>query len=437
MAKYLHPISASGLLALLVACGGGSSTGNTPAPVLQSTSMTSVASASAGEVISLTYDLTALTFSWTTLKSSYLDLASSPTSAYSGSGTLAKENPTSARYVMTDTTTATVMGTLTPAENGTVIARLALPVLNTNPVTLGGQTVTRFGSAGPLQSKITVPVLGVRNPTTTASDVSGTYNFISISCSAKSNGFPFQTANVNGSAAGVLWNSTAYVGHTANVFSDGLCKTNYGTVKIIKGPNEQTASIEYCNKQNMTNAACTSSGHGTGTATYDPAKKVWLFLIDGSSVEHAAVTFKSASNDQKVGWIDTNGGALGYGQMVMAEQTIPTLSDLNGVYFGENASFTTNSHTICGSGSSVTMDGVAAFTMNSPWQGFGSMDASPKVDRITSELSNAIGAVPSTIALMAGAGVYVSRSTRENFAPYAPTPWGFEIGTRVGTATCP
>lgn len=430
MANYLHPIFASGLLALLVACGGGSSTSNTPTPVLKSTSMSSVASASAGEVISLTYDLTALTFSWTTLKSSYLDLASSPTSDFSGSGTLAKETPTSARYVMTDAVTG-VMGTLTPADNGTIIARLVLPVLNKNPVSLGGQTVTSFGSPGPLQSKITVPVLGVSNTTTTATDVSGTYNFISISCSDKSNGFPFQTANGNGSAANVLWNPAV------NAYRDGLCKTNYGTVKIVKGANEQTASIEYCNKQNLAATACTSLGRGTGTATYDPAKKVWLFKIDGSNVEHAAVTFKSASNDQKVGWIDTNGGALGYGQMVMAEQTAPTPSDLNGTYFGESASFTTNSHTICGSGNTVTMDGAATFTMNSPWQGFGSMDASPKIDIITSELSNAVGAVPSTIALMAGAGVYVSRSTRENSAPYAPTPWGFEIGTRIGTATCP
>lgn len=440
MLSFSRPFLVIILLSILAACGGGG--GSKVQPVIVSTSSTSVASASAGEVISLTYDLTKLTFSWTTLKSSYLDLSTAAASAYSGSGTLAKESPTTARYVMTDTVTALVMGTLTPADNGTVIARLALPVLNASPVSVGGQTVASFGNpdpASPFHNKITVPVLGVKNPTSTATDVAGTYNFISISCSDKSNGFPFQTANSNGNAAGQLWSPS-------NLFNEGLCKTNYGTVKIVKGADEQTASIEYCNKNNLTASSCPSgTGQGTGTATYDLVKQVWLFAIDSltETQQHAAVTFRSASNGQKVGWIDTNGGTLGYGQMVMAEQQTPTLSDLNGNYFGESASFNTTSHTVCGNGGTVTMDGVATFAMDSPWTGFASMDASPQINKSTGALATISDSlatvVHSTIALMAGAGVYVSRSAIEISGPDTgkPTPWGFEIGTRVGTATCP
>lgn len=413
------------LSSLLISCGGGSgSTINT------SSATTSIASASAGEVINLTYDLTNLTYSWTTLKSSYLDLTSAASSAYSGRGTLLKESPNSARYVMTDSATTSVMGSLTPADNGTVIARLALPVLNVGPVSIGGQTVTSFGSEGPLQNKMTVPVLGVRNPTSTATDVAGTYNFISFSCSDKSNGFPFQTTSRK------LWNPSS------DTFNDGLCRTNYGTVKITKGADEQTASIEYCNKNNLTAAACPGgTGQGTATATYDATKQIWLFSTS-DNVQHAAVTFQSASNNQKVGWIDTNGGTLGYGQMVIAEQVTPNSTDLNGTYFGESASFTTTSHTVCASGNNITMDGGATLTMGSPWAGFASLDISPLIVKSTSIIRTTeaeSNTVRSSIALMAGAGVYVSRNALELDGPDAdkPSPWGFEIGTRVGTASCP
>ena len=125
--------------------------------------------------------------------------------------------------------------------------------------------------------------------------------------------------------------------------------------------------------------------------------------------------------------------------MIMAEQLTPTLTDLNGTYFGESASFTNNYHTICGNGSGITMDGQATFTMNSPWTGFASMDvgASQKIDRISSMIkSGSTDLISPIIALMAGAGVYVSRSVYESSAPYAPTPWGFEIGTRISAAGC-
>ena len=364
------------------------------------------ASASAGEVLQLSADIAALTYSWTTLKSAYLDLATAAPAEYSGTGTLTQEAPSSPRYLMTDSVTAAVMGFLTVADNGTMVARLAIPAINGANRAFAGNAGLHFGS-GVLQNSVSVPVLGVANPSSTATSLAGTYNFVSLSCSGKSKGFCNQTKTNQ------IWNTSV------NVPSDALCTTEYGTVVITKGADEESASVAYCAKGNLatTDLSACAGASGTGTATYDTTRGICLITMGTETVSHAAISFKSASNNQKVGWIDTDGGMLGYGQLVIAEQLPMAVSDVSGTYRAESSGFNSSTHTICGNAATGTasVDGVASVASNVPWTGFGTFDQDP---------------TGAAIALMAGSGVFVMRNPNDD-------PWSFEIGTRVSTAGCP
>ena len=415
------------------ASGAGGSGGSVPIEQ----DPTKVASASAGEVLKVTADVAALTYTWTTLKSAYVDLATAAPADYSGTGTLSKESASSPRYLMTDDVTHEVMGLLTVADNGTLLARMAIPALNGKHRAFPDNTSLKFGS-GVLKDMVSVPVLGVTKAIAKATTLAGTYNFISLNCSGKSQGF-FNQHKETG-----LWNTQC------NVPADALCHTHYGTLVVAKGADETKASVHYCVRGNLGGASPTcSGGEGTGTASYDATKGLWLLSVDGSGVlddtgaggsgscpmgtggsggagadggpsetkAHALVAFTSALGGQKVGWLDTDGGVLGYGQLVLAEQVALTPSAVNGAYRYETSGFNSGSHSLCGSdqAGTVTIDSVAKVTVNQPWTGLGTIGLDPSGE---------------SIALMAGAGVYISRNPNDD-------PWSFEIGTRVGAGNCP
>lgn len=369
-------------------------------------SKTKIASASVGEVLEVTADIETLSYSWKTLKSSYVDLGTALAAAYSGTGTLTQESPESPRFLMTDDATKTVMGTLSLADNGTMIARLAIPAINGENRAFPDKNIV-FGS-GPLKNLVSVPVLGVTNATSKASALAGTYNFIALACSGKSKGFFNQTKDFQ------LWNDTA------NTAADALCTTEYGTMKVVASSSfDDTATVQYCVRDDLgakKDAANCLHDHGEGQATYDAAKGVWNLLIGDEGFQHSLVAFQSAESGQRVGWVDTDGGVLGYGQLVLAEQVAVVPSSTNGTYAAESSGFNSSTRTLCGDDDAglIQIGSWGKVTVNVPWTGLSTIGIDP-----TGE----------AIGMMTGSGVFIYRNPNDD-------PWMVELGTRVNQDGC-
>jgi len=254
----------------LAACGGGSAP-----PPATGFSQTYTTSATAGELMTYSIDTTALTYSYTITKSSYgCEVSNSP--CHSGSGTLTKNND----------------GTFTPSGSPSSKIR-ALQ----NGLLAGSVTMVFNGVAQ------TVPIIGIANPITTIADLAGTFNFMSLQCSAKS--------------YGLFTGCSTYQG-TASLGNNGTFTTCTGD---NLGANTHTCT-------NTVTGTMTSLGGG-----------VWQF--QGTSPTVGATTNYllafTAPNGQKVAFLDFNDASVfGYGQAVLSTQAATSASDLVGTYAWSN-----------------------------------------------------------------------------------------------------
>jgi hypothetical protein len=434
---------------LLTSCGGSS---NTATKV--TTATTSISSAVAGEVVDLTVDLTTMTYSWNTLVSAY----SPSNEEASGSGTLIGPNNLG-RYTLIDskeilvtnlvlgrkyaiasvgTTDFTsgigainnLVGTIFTARNvgsgtGTVhllagsyfmdadgsksVARLALPVLNDTNRAFANNTGLTFGLEGDFPNLVTVPVLALATPLTTTSAIAGLYNFISLTCAQPSRGFFMRTPSA-------IWNENI------NLAPDALCSTDFGTVQIASD-----GTFKACSKGNLATASCGGTSVN-GSVNLVANRSYWNISegTGGAAGTHTAAFQNTAAG--KVGWIDTNGGSLGYGQITLSEQialTGATRSGIYGTYKSDTSGFNSSEHTVCtviGQDNKVLVDSQVQFTVDLPWAGF----------IVPSSLEGNVN-YPS-LAMAAGNGAYASRNAvRSNGKP---EPWGFEIGLRYTSNGC-
>lgn len=326
----------------LVACGGGSSS-----PAATGFSQTYTTSATAGELMTYSIDTTAMTYSYTITKSSYgCEVISS--TCHSGSGTLTKNND----------------GTYTPSGSPSSKIR-ALQ----NGLLVGSVTMVFNGVAQ------TVPIIGIANPITTVADLAGTFNFMSLQCSAKSYGL--------------------FTG----------CATHQGTVSL--GVN---GTFTTCTGDNIAANAHTCTDTVTGTMT-SLGGGVWRF--QGTSPTVGATTNYllafNAPNGQKVAFLDFNDASIfGYGQAILSTQAATSASELAGNYawsndYGASGVTTLNSN-------DTTSQGLA-ITENAPWTGMATVTG---------------GGMGTGYGMIAGNGVYVYRNpTISGRSAY------FELGLKI------
>ena len=454
--KFVVSICVVSGVAVLASCGGGSDTPVAPpAP--------SVTSAVAGEVLAFTADTDSnpKTYSWTTLVSAYGAEGST------GGGTLSDIGP-GGRYTMTDSG-GDLAGNFFKSVDGTMsVGRLALPALNGTNRAFASDASLVFGTLGDFPNLVTVPVLSLSSPMTVLSEIAGTYNFISLSCSGPSKGFFNQSIRTG---TQTIWNDgfDTLVDHA-------LCRTNYGTVRI-----GTDGIFTACPQGNLSAVTCIGSAlTSANEITLDGG--AWKY-DDGSAVHTAAF---QATGAGKVGWIDTNGGSLGYGQITLSEQkalspsvdagsfvigskykiesvgvtdftlvgaannnvgteftatgsgtgtgtALAAVSGAFGTYKADTSGFNSVEHTVCAGTNfnEIQVDGSSGstFTVDIPWAGF-------IVPSVLSANTTPYGdSTFPALAMVAGSGAYVSR----NMGGYGPAlePWAFELGLRYSTGGCP
>ena len=295
------------------------------------------------------------------------------------------------------------------ADGSKSVGRLALPVLNDTKRAFASITSLAFGLEGDFPNLVTVPTLSLAAPLTTTSAIAGTYNFISLSCARPSKGFFMTTVN------DTIWTD-------GNAASLALCATEYGTVQIASD-----GTFKACPKGNLAEGSCAGT-QLSGEVNLVLNRNYWSITEDSGTTAgtHAAAFQNTAAG--KVGWIDTNGGSLGYGQITLSEQRPLTsaTSGIYGTYKSDTSGFNSSTHTVCsvsGNASKVRVDDAFDYTVDLPWAGF-----------IVPSASEGDNSYPN-LAMVAGSGAYASRNAvRSN---NNPEPWGFEIGLRYSSEGCP
>jgi hypothetical protein len=314
----------------LSACGGGGGGGDTTA-ASSGFSQTYSASAAAGELMTYTINTSALTYSYTITKSSYgCEVANA--ACHSGSGTLTKNSD--GTYSPSESPTSKIHA----LQNGLIVGSIKMTLNN----------VTQ-----------NVPILGVANPATTAADLAGTFNFMSLQCKGKTYG--------------------VYTG----------CGTFQGTVTVNANSTYTT-----CTGANIsaTPHVCTNTTSGTLTSL---GGGIWEFKATSPTVGAASNYFLGfqAPNGQKVAVIDFNDATVyGYGQAVASSTVSTTAADVAGTYlwtndYGQAGTVTLNSNNTTSSGLTVTQ--------NSPWDGIATVSG---------------GGIGNGYGMIAGNGVYVYRN---------------------------
>jgi hypothetical protein len=309
------------LVTMLAACSGGGSSSTSTSGFSQ----TYTASAPAGEILTYTFDSINKTYSYTITESSY-GLGNS-----TGSGTLTLN--TDGSYSPSESPTSKVYA----LQNGLLVGRVKL--------LLGGTYKE-------------IPILGVANPATTGADMAGTYNFISLQCTAKNYG----------------------------IFTG--CNTYYGSVQVV-ATGALTATYTTCVQSNITNGTGGCSSSTTGSLTHKSGG-VWEMVRTGSANKNFMVAFV-APNNQKVGLLDFNDlGGYGYGQAVAAQQIANVIGDVAGTYIAHST--TGGAGTVELSTNYTTSSGYT-ITPDTPWLGMA---------KTSSTGGNGYG-------ILAGTGVYVYR----------------------------
>ncbi len=290
-----------------------------------------------------------------------------------------------------------------------MVARVAFPIFNGVNRAFASDTSLSFGNDPYLQNLVTVPVLGVTDKIDAAPDMVGVYNFVSSSCKpnegvAASKGFPAQTK------AGVIWNTAL------NTPDEAMCTTSFGTIELAQ--NGADLAVMYCERANLgVSPATCSGGTRSGTASLDADTGAWAMTFAGDEARHALIQFP-ASNSQNVGWLDTDGGFLGFGTIALSEQQVLASDDVQGDYRLETNLFNGDDVSLCSSGGNIVPVSQAGpqgtFLPNSPWAGMGTIQ----------EAGNG-----EILGMLAGSGMLISRN------PITDDPWTFEIGQRIGPVT--
>jgi hypothetical protein len=310
----------------MISCGGSSTSNDI------SNAMTFTASASVGEVIEYTIDKSKNTYSYKVTKSSY-----------------GLENT-----ISSGTLTSNADGSYTPSENS-----------NSRVYALAGGLLVGSAYLNLNGTKTNIPILGVNSPVTNLNALAGTYNYISLGCSTKTNG----------------------------TFNPTNCNTNYGTILINADGTYKT-----CTSVNVTTTPTCSNSTGT---LENLSGGIWKFTRTGSTANNYLMAY-NGGNNQVVLTIDTNDpDVYGYGQTVASTQTsIDTTGQLGTYYFyGTSGAAGTTTPTATGyttaykeKGISYTRTGV--LTYNSPWTGL---------------VNVSIGGTTGK-AIIAGSGLYAFRS---------------------------
>lgn len=330
-------------IALSACGGGGGGTSTTSTGFTQNYS----ASAAAGELMTYSVNTSAMTYSYTITKSSY-GCEVSGAACNTGSGTLTKNSD--GTYTPSGSPTSKIYA----LENGLLVGSIQMTLNN----------VTQ-----------SVPILGVSNPATTAADLAGTFNFMSLQCTAKTYG--------------------VYTG----------CGTFQGTVTINANSTYTT-----CTGANIsaTPHVCTNTTSGTLSSL---GGGIWAFQATSPAVGAATNYFLgfTAPNGQKVAVIDFNDATIyGYGQSIASTAVATSTSDLPGTYlwtndYGQSGTVTLNSNNTTSSGLTITQ--------NSPWDGIATV---------------AGGGIGNGYGMIAGNGVYVYRNPNVvGKAAY------FEVGLKI------
>jgi hypothetical protein len=278
--------------ALLASCGGGGDAASSAA-----TQYTSVAMA--GELLTYTIDPVALTYSYTITESQF------GLTGKTGSGTLVRN----------------LDGSYSPS--GIPTARI---VILPNGLLLGAVR-ERFGTA-----VVTVPIIGLSNPVTSASSLAATYNYMHRGCLS------------------------------------AVCATDTGTFVIAAD-----GTWSSCPGANLGAGACASGGR---SGTLVSGGNGLFQVMEGATDVGTAIGFNSAGqNVLLIDLKDVRVGGLGIGLVVGSQQTTLTSAQTDGTWIagtsaGDWAIFTASGTTI----TVTNVDGlpvniVGSFTANAPWQG--------------------------------------------------------------------
>lgn len=283
--------------ALLASCGGGGGSSST------ATQYTSVAMA--GELLTYTIDPVALTYSYTITESQF------GLNGKTGSGTLVRNFD----------------GSYSPS--GIPNARI---VILPNGLLLGAVR-ERFGTA-----VVTVPIIGLSNPVSSASSLAATYNYMHRGCLS------------------------------------AVCVTDTGTFVIAAD-----GSWSSCPSGNLGAGACASGGRAGTLVSLGNG----LFqVMEGTANVGTAIGFNSAGqNVLVIDLKDLRVGGLGIGLVVGSQQATLTSAQTDGTWVaatsaGDWAVFTASGTTI----TVTNVDGVpvnvaGSFTANAPWQGMATTNA--------------------------------------------------------------
>lgn len=328
----------------LSACGGG---GGGTSTTSTGFSQTYSASAAAGELITYTVNTSAMTYSYTITRSSYgCEVANA--ACHSGSGTLTKNSD--GTYSPSGSPTSKIYA----LQNGLLVGSIQMTLNN----------VTQ-----------SVPILGVSNPATTAADLAGTFNYMSLQCTGKTYG--------------------VYTG----------CSTFNGTVTVNSNSTYTT-----CTGANIsaTPHVCTNTTSGTLSSL---GGGIWAFQATSPAVGAATNYFLAfqAPNGQKIAIVDFNDATVyGYGHTIASTLVATNTADVAGTYlwtndYGQAGTVTLNSNNTTSTGLTIAQ--------NSPWDGIATVSG---------------GGIGNGYGMIAGNGVYVYRNPNVvGKAAY------FEVGLKI------
>ena len=261
--------------------------------------------AMAGELLTYSIDPVALTYSYTITESQF------GLTGKSGSGTLVRN----------------LDGSYSPS--GIANARI---VILPNGLLLGAVR-ERFGA-----SVVTVPIIGLSNPVSSAASLAATYNYMHRGCLS------------------------------------GVCATDTGTFVIAAN-----GTWSSCPSGNLGTGACASGGR---TGTLASLGNGLFQVMEGTSNVGTAIGFNSAGqNVLVIDLKDLRAGGLGIGLVVGSQQATLTSAQTDGTWVaassaGDWAVFTASGTTI----TVTNVDGlpvnvVGSFTANDPWQGMATTNA--------------------------------------------------------------
>jgi hypothetical protein len=276
--------------ALLASCGGGGSSG-------AATQYTSVAMA--GELLTYTIDPVEMTYSYTITESQF------GLTGRTGSGTLVRNFD----------------GSYSPS--GIPNARI---VVLPNGLLLGAVR-ERFGSA-----VVTVPIIGLHNPVSSAASLAATYNYMHRGCLAV------------------------------------VCATDTGTFVIAAD-----STWASCPGGNLAAGPCPAGGR---SGTLVSLGNGLFQVMEGTTNVGTAIGFASGGqNVLVIDLKDVRAGGLGIGLVVGSQQATLTPAQTDGTWIaatstGDWAVFTASGSTITVTNvDGIPVNLVGGFAANDPWQG--------------------------------------------------------------------